>query len=120
MTSDGGVTWTDIPGAAATTYTPPAGSAGKQLRVLVTGTNSDGNSQAADSLAGKTGSQAAQAQAQTAQAQASEAEPWETKGQARASATPVAPGAAVAATRASLSFDVFGVVNRVRISPAKI
>jgi hypothetical protein len=25
MTSDGGVTWTDIPGAAATTYTPPAG-----------------------------------------------------------------------------------------------
>ena len=59
MTSDGGVTWTDIPGAAATTYTPPAGSAGKQLRVLVTGTNGDGNSQAADSLAGKTGSQAA-------------------------------------------------------------
>jgi hypothetical protein len=38
----------------------------------------------------------------------------------RASATPVAPGAAVAATRASLSFDVFGVVNRVRITPAKI
>ena len=46
-TSDGGATWTDIAGATATTYTPPAGSAGKQVRVLVTGTNGDGNSQAA-------------------------------------------------------------------------
>ena len=45
--TDGGATWTDIAGATATTYTPPAGSAGKQVRVLVTGTNGDGNSQAA-------------------------------------------------------------------------
>jgi hypothetical protein len=47
ISTDGGATWTDIPGATATTYTPPAGFAGKQVRVLVTGTNPDGNSQAA-------------------------------------------------------------------------
>jgi hypothetical protein len=47
ITPDGGATWTDIPGATATTYTPPAGSAGKQVRVVETGTNADGSSQAA-------------------------------------------------------------------------
>ena len=47
LSADGGVTWTDIAGATATTYTPPAGTAGKQARVLVTGTNGDGYSQAA-------------------------------------------------------------------------
>ena len=47
LSADGGLTWSDIAGATATTYTPPAGSAGKQVRVLVTGTNGDGNSQAA-------------------------------------------------------------------------
>ena len=47
LSADGGLTWTDIPGATATTYTPPAGTAGKQARVLVTGTNPDGSSQAA-------------------------------------------------------------------------
>ncbi|MGZ4363524.1 MAG: hypothetical protein ACXVFF_14980 [Gaiellaceae bacterium] len=46
LSADGGATWTDIPGATATTYTPPAGTAGKQVRVLVTGTNGDGSSQA--------------------------------------------------------------------------
>jgi hypothetical protein len=47
ISSDGGITWSDITGATATTYTPPAGSAGKQVRVLETGTNPDGSSQAA-------------------------------------------------------------------------
>ena len=40
------MTWSDIAGATATTYTPPAGSAGKQVRVLEIGTNPDGSSQA--------------------------------------------------------------------------
>ena len=39
LSADGGATWSDIAGATATTYTPPAGTAGKQVRVLVTGTN---------------------------------------------------------------------------------
>ena len=46
QSSDGGATWSNIAGATATTYTPPAGSAGKQLRVAVTATNSDGTAQA--------------------------------------------------------------------------
>ncbi|MGZ8794185.1 MAG: hypothetical protein ACXW0F_06025, partial [Gaiellaceae bacterium] len=45
--SDGGASWTDISGATATTYTPPAGSAGTQVRVIVTATNSGGATQAA-------------------------------------------------------------------------
>ena len=45
QSSDGGATWNDIAGATATTYTPPAGSAGKQLRAQVTATNSDGTTQ---------------------------------------------------------------------------
>ena len=49
ISTDGGITWTDIPGATATTYTPPAGTAGKQARVLVTATNPDGTSQSASS-----------------------------------------------------------------------
>ena len=45
-TGTGGVApWTDIAGATATTYTPPAGSAGKRVRVLVTATNGDGTAQ---------------------------------------------------------------------------
>ena len=47
LTTDGGTTWTNIPGATATTYTPPAGNNGKQARVLVTATNPDGTNQAA-------------------------------------------------------------------------
>ncbi len=46
LTADGGTTWTDIPGATGTTYTPPLGSAGNQARVLVTATNPDGTNQA--------------------------------------------------------------------------
>jgi hypothetical protein len=47
QSSDGGTTWNNIAGATATTYTPPAGYVGKQVRAQVTATNSDGNSQAA-------------------------------------------------------------------------
>jgi hypothetical protein len=47
LSADGGITWANIPGATSTSYTPPAGTAGKQARVLVTGTNPDGSSQAA-------------------------------------------------------------------------
>ncbi len=46
VSTDGGSTWNDIAGATSSSYTPPAGSAGKQVRVVVTGTNGDGNSQA--------------------------------------------------------------------------
>ena len=46
LTTDGGTTWTDIPGATGTTYTPPAGNNGNQARVLVTATNPDGTNQA--------------------------------------------------------------------------
>ena len=46
LTTDGGITWTDVPGATGSTYTPPLGSAGKQTRVVVTATNPDGSSQA--------------------------------------------------------------------------
>jgi hypothetical protein len=46
VSPDGGLTWTDISGATGTTYTPPAGFAGRQVRVVVTGTNGDGSSQA--------------------------------------------------------------------------
>ena len=45
--SDGGVTWSNIAGATASAYTPPAGFAGNQVRVQVTATNGDGSSQAA-------------------------------------------------------------------------
>ena len=44
--SDSGATWSDIAGATATTYTPPAGSAGNQVHVIVTATNSGGMGQA--------------------------------------------------------------------------
>ena len=44
--SDGGATWTAISGATSATYTPPGGSAGEQLEVVVTATNGDGSSQA--------------------------------------------------------------------------
>ena len=46
QSSDGGATWTDIAGATASSYTPPAGSAGKQVQVVVTATNGDGTAQA--------------------------------------------------------------------------
>src|SRR5207253_863624 len=46
LSIDGGATWSDISGATATSYTPPAGSAGKQVRVVVTATNGDGTAQA--------------------------------------------------------------------------
>ena len=46
VSSDGGVTWSDIPGASTATYTPPAGSAGNELHVVVTATNPDGTGQA--------------------------------------------------------------------------
>jgi hypothetical protein len=45
VSTDGGLTWDDIPGATGTSYTPPAGFAGKEVRVVVTGTNGDGSSQ---------------------------------------------------------------------------
>jgi hypothetical protein len=161
LSTNGGATWTDIAGATATTYTPPTGSVGKRARVLVTGTNTDGNSQAASPASAPILAKLPDQQLEVRRPQRHSPLPlslrhrrlrrsnnrqpcrqnrlpsgpspsanspspskrsrtWETKGQARASATPVAPGAAVAATRASLSFDVFGVVNRVRITPAKI
>jgi hypothetical protein len=47
VSTDGGATWNDIAGATANSYTPPAGSAGKQVRAIVTGTNGDGATQAA-------------------------------------------------------------------------
>jgi hypothetical protein len=47
LTTDGGATWNDIPGATTTSYTPPAGSAGKQVRAIVTATNGDGTAAAA-------------------------------------------------------------------------
>jgi hypothetical protein len=43
---NGGVSWSDIAGATSTTFTPPAGYAGKQVRVVVTATNDDGNGHA--------------------------------------------------------------------------
>jgi hypothetical protein len=46
VSTDGGVTWTDIAGATGSIYTPPLGSAGKQVRVIVTATNGDGGTQA--------------------------------------------------------------------------
>jgi len=46
LSSDGGASWTNISGATATSYTPPAGSTGKQARALVTATNGDGTTQA--------------------------------------------------------------------------
>jgi hypothetical protein len=47
VSTDGGASWTNINAATATTYTPPAGSAGEQVRALVTATNGDGSAQAA-------------------------------------------------------------------------
>ena len=46
QSSDGGVTWSNIASATASTYTPPAGFAGNQARVQVTATNGDGTAQA--------------------------------------------------------------------------
>jgi hypothetical protein len=46
ISTDGGATWSDIAGATSTSYTPPAGSAGKQARAIVTATNGDGSAQA--------------------------------------------------------------------------
>ena len=46
QSSDGGSSWSDIAGATSTSYTPPAGFAGKQVRANVTATNSAGSAQA--------------------------------------------------------------------------
>ena len=47
QTTNGGASWADIAGATASTFTPPAGSAGKQVRAVVTATNAGGSGQAA-------------------------------------------------------------------------
>ena len=46
QSSDGGSSWSDIAGATSTSYTPPAGFAGKRVRANVTATNSAGSGQA--------------------------------------------------------------------------
>ena len=46
QSADGGATWSNIATATGTSYTPPAASAGSQVRVQVTATNGDGSSQA--------------------------------------------------------------------------
>ena len=49
--ADEGMTWTDIPGATATSYTPAAGDEGKLLRAVFTYTDGHGSGKRAESAA---------------------------------------------------------------------